>query len=300
MHYAIKDIERLTGIKAHTIRIWEKRYNIVEPTRTDTNIRYYSDNDLKKLLNTVTLNKYGVKISKIAEMSEEEVKQKVLEITDNARDLKILLEGLTLSMIEVDEDRFEKILNGCILKFGFEETMVNVVYPFFKRIGVMWLTGTVSPGQEHFISNLLRQKLIVAIDGQFIQPKATSKKFLFFLPEGELHELGLLFYQYLVKSKGHKAIYLGQSVPIEDVAQISSRNDVKYLVTALLSYGSSEDAINYLNNLLPKLNGFEKVFVVDQFLFNGTETLPEKVEIVKDYKQFKSFLNLLDVQQQAN
>jgi len=300
MHYSIKDIERLTGVKAHTLRIWEKRYNLLEPTRTDTNIRYYSDNDLKKLLNIVTLNKSGYKISKIAELSQEVIFKKVIDLTESARDVRVFLEGLTIAMVEVDEERFEKVLNSAILKFGFEDTMVSIIYPFFKRIGVMWLTGTVSPGQEHFISNLLRQKLIVAIDGQFEPLKREHKKFLLYLPEGELHELGLLFYSYLIKSKGHKVIYLGQSVPLDDVIQIAERNSIDYLMSAFLSFGNLDDLLKYLNTLSAKINHVKKFFVVDNSLIKDVSVLPKNFMQVKDYKDFKNFLDLLEHQKSAN
>ncbi|MGY6561969.1 MAG: MerR family transcriptional regulator [Luteibaculaceae bacterium] len=300
MHYNIKDIERLTGIKAHTIRMWEKRYNLVEPSRSDTNIRYYTDSDLKKLLNTATLNKSGFKISRVAEMSDQEIKRHLLELTENARDLKVFLEGLTLAMIEVDEERFEKVLNSCILKFGFEETMVNVVYPFFKRVGVMWLTGTVSPGQEHFISNLIRQKLIVAIDSRIEPLKEGYKKFLLFLPETEMHELGLLFYNYIIKNAGHKVIYLGQSVPILDVVEIAKRNKVDYLLSSFLSYGSKEEAIAVIKELQDKDVQIEKFFVLDSTLFNDYKFPWKNMVQINDYQQFKGYIKTLEAQFSPN
>lgn len=251
--YSIKDLERLTGIKAHTLRMWEKRYGVIEPKRTETNIRFYDDEELKKVLNIAILNNYGIKISKIVGLSARELHDKVIEIGNEEVSEGVQVESLVVAMVEMDEARFEKILANCTIRLGFEQTMMKVIYPFFRKVGILWQTGAINPAQEHFISNLIRQKLIVAIDSQGMMTKADSKRFLLFLPEGELHEIGLLFYSYLIQKAGHKVIYLGQSVPISSVVAVNATNPADFILTSVLSLGTTE-AINDLMHKL--LNAF--------------------------------------------
>ena len=204
-NYSIKNLEKLSGIKAHTLRIWEKRFNIVEPKRTNTNIRYYTDDDLKKIMNVAFLNRKGIKISNIAKLDNQEISKKISEFAEKYTDNGSQADNLLISMIEFDEKRIEKIINTSIMNFGFEDTILYTVYPFFEKVGILWLTGVINPAQEHFFTNLIRQKIIVAIDGVIEADISESKKFLLFLPEGELHEIGLLFYCYLIKKSGDLA-----------------------------------------------------------------------------------------------
>lgn len=228
--YSIKELEQLSGIKAHTIRIWEKRHHIIDPSRTDTNIRFYSDDDLKKIINVSLLNNNGIKISKIAEMTLEEMNRKVLELSEIKNDAAIHIDQLVVAMIDLEEEMFERILNTLILRYGFERTVLEVIYPFLEKIGVLWQTQNITPAHEHFISNLVRQKIIVAIDGLPIAPK-TAKRIVLFLPEGELHEIGLLFYHYILRKKGYRTYYLGQSVPRHDLRAICAIHKPEILVT---------------------------------------------------------------------
>ncbi|HNS47584.1 MAG TPA: MerR family transcriptional regulator, partial [Bacteroidales bacterium] len=206
--YLIRDLEKMTGIKAHTIRIWEKRYQVVKPKRTSTNIRYYCDEDLKRLLNISALIKQGFKISQLAELGDDELNEKIMNAYSHESEETSRIDNLVTAMIDLDEPRFEKTIHLATLNMGFEHTILNIIYPFLERIGILWLTGTINPAQEHFVSNLLRQKLLVAIDNLIVKPARDSKRFILFLPENELHELGLLFYSYLVRKSGHKIIYL--------------------------------------------------------------------------------------------
>ncbi len=250
--YSIKDLERLSGIKAHTIRIWEKRYNLVTPKRTETNIRFYDDEDIRKILNIAFLNKHGYRISQIAQLDDNEIISKITDISEEDNDSDSLIDNLVISMIELDERKFDKILSTAILKSGFEKTVLDTIYPFFQKIGVLWQTGAINPAQEHFISNLVRQKLIVAIDGVLEENIPDSKRFILFLPEGELHEIGLLFYFYLLKKRGHSVIYLGQSVPFEDLATVIEIRPCDYLLTSFSSNISNLDAVAYLERLSTK------------------------------------------------
>lgn len=230
--YSIKDLERLSGIKAHTIRIWEQRYGIVTPKRTATNIRYYSDDDLRRLLNIALLNQHNFKISHIAKMTNDEIKEEVIRLTASSESsMESQIELLSLCMIEMDEERFEKVMSNNILRHGFEKTMTNIIFPFLEKVGIMWLSGTIKPAQEHFISNAIRQKLIVAIDGQTLRRSEEDDSFLLFCPENEYHELGLLFINYLLRSRKCHTIYLGAAVPFSDLKMVYEQHQPKYLVT---------------------------------------------------------------------
>ncbi len=247
--YSIKDLENLSGIKAHTLRIWEQRYNIITPKRTDTNIRLYDDTDLKFILNISLLREYGYKISQISLMSEIEVKAEVVSLTEKNIKFPDQIQTLTIAMIDLDEERFEKVIALNILQLGFEQTMVNIIYPFLHKIGVLWMTGSISPAQEHFISNLIRQKIIVAIDGQPNHWNNKTKKFMLFLPEGELHEISLLFANYMLRSRQQKVIYLGQSLPFADLESAFEKHRPDYIFTILTSFPSDIEAQKYIAKL---------------------------------------------------
>jgi MerR family transcriptional regulator, light-induced transcriptional regulator len=197
--YSIKDLEMISGIKAHTLRIWEQRYHIIHPKRTPTNIRFYEDDDLKHLLNISLLNKNGLKISKIASMSEEEIAEAVSDLSKGSFEDSVQIDALTISMMELDEIKFETIIAANLQNLGFERTMMEVIYPFLDKLSLLWITGSIHPVQENFISNLVRQKLIAAIDALSAN-KSCHAGFTLYLPEGESQELSLLFLQYLIKS----------------------------------------------------------------------------------------------------
>lgn len=287
--YFIKDLEKLSGIKAHTIRIWEKRYEIVTPKRTETNIRYYSNDDLKKILNVSILNRNGMKISNIAKMSDKEIEQNVLELNKNDEDYQSHIENLILAMIDLDEERFERILSHLVTRIGFEQTLIKVIHPFFNKIGILWLTGSVNPAQEHFVSNLIRQKLIVAIDGATPKHQDNKKRFMMFLPEGEWHELGLLFYQYLIKSHGHNVIYLGQSVPHSDVVKVANIKRPDYLLSIITSSVTEEQLQAFLRELsscFPK----QTIFIGGLQIRDFNKPLPTNIRVVSSGEQFVEVL----------
>lgn len=255
--YSIKDIEQLTGVKAHTIRIWEQRYGLVVPHRTQTNIRYYDDEQLKRLLNVAVLMKNGRKISHISRMSESDIALELKTLLKAPAEKDQFFENqvdyLTMAMLDLDENRFEKVIANASLRYGFESTMIHIIIPFLHKVGLLWATDEINVAQEHFISNLIRRKLIVAIDAQ-IPNYDSPKKFLFFLPEGELHELGLLFAKFLAKSRGYKSLYLGQTVPLVDVLKVSKEYNPDYLLTYFTgSYDTHrmKDIITELAQQLP-------------------------------------------------
>lgn len=292
--YSIKDLEQITGIKAHTLRIWEKRYHIVSPSRTDSNIRFYNDSDLKKLLNISILNRHGFKISNLAKLCEESLSEKIISLSSIAVDYESQIEGFVLAMIEMDEGKFEKLLNNLIMNLGFEDTFLRVIQPFFEKVGILWQVGTITPSQEHFISNLIRQKLIVAIDGiPFHTENKSPKTFILYLPENELHELGLLFYSYLIQKRGHKVIYLGQSVPFDDLSKVVSIHDANALLTTITTHPFNCDFETYLEKL--SLSFADLQIFVGGYLINNSPTLlhlPPNIMAVKSFNDFKLELDL--------
>jgi len=279
--YSIKDLERLTGIKAHTIRIWEKRYGIVDPCRTVSNIRWYKDEDLKKLLNISILNRHGYKISRIATLSLQQINQRIMEVVKPESDYLSQIERLVVAMIELCENKFERILNQSIIKIGFEETLYYVVYPFFEKIGLLWQTGAINPAQEHFISNLIRMKLFVAIDSLPTVTNPDAKRIILFLPEWELHEIGLLTYYYIAKKHGVKVYYLGQNVPFEDLISVAQSVKPEMLATYFVLAVSSEKVQHYLQELV-------RSFPDLHILISGMQAIAMEAELAEDIKLIRS------------
>lgn len=271
-NYSIRDLEQLSGIKAHTIRIWEQRYNIIQPKRTDTNIRMYDDQDLKLVLNISLLKDHGYKISDIAKFSLDEISQEVMAISDHKLNYPDQIHALTIAMIDLDEDRFEKIISTNFLQNGFENTMLNIIYPFLTRIGTLWLTGSIGPAQEHFMSNLIRQKVIVAIDGQVIKYHPNSKKFLLFLPEGELHEISLLFTSYVIRAHHHRVIYLGQTLPFNELVFAYDVHQPDYVFASITSVPAHDEVQTYVNKLCQQ-------FPKAQILLTGYQVVGQDIEI---------------------
>ena len=290
--YSIKDLEQLSGIKAHTLRIWEQRYNLLQPMRTDTNIRFYDDASLKLILNVALLNDNGYKISKIANMTEAEMREEVVKLTEKTLTYDDQIHALTLCMIEMDEERFEKVLSTNILKIGFEQTMLNIIYPFMSKIGVLWQTGAINPAQEHFMSNLIRQKLIVAIDGQIY--KGGGKKFLLYLPEGEWHEISILFAAYLVKLKGHKLIYLGQNTPDEDLQIVYRLHQPEFLMTVITTSPNSEEVQDYIYTISERFKNSEIILSGYQIVGQDLD-FPKNVRAMHYAKQLKEFMEEMDL-----
>lgn len=230
--FTIKDLENLSGIKAHTIRIWEQRYTFLKPSRTETNIRYYSNQELKTVLNIALLNKYGFKISHINKMGEDELQNKIVSLSHTEAYQERIVNDLIHRMIDLDSENFESILDNYIITKGIDKTITQIIFPFLERIGILWITNHINPVQEHLVSNIMRQKLIVGIEGVTTHT-FVNKKILLFLPEGEHHEIGLLYVYYLLKKRGAKVFYLGANVPVQDVAFLCKYKSPDFLYTHL-------------------------------------------------------------------
>jgi DNA-binding transcriptional MerR regulator len=287
--YSIKDLETLSGIKAHTIRIWEKRYNVITPDRTDTNIRTYCDSDLKKLLNIALLNNHGLKISKISKLKYEDICKEVEKLAISATSYDSHIDRLILAMVDLDRPKFEVLLRETTNMMGFEGVCINVLYPFLQKIGIMWMAESITPAQEHFITSLIIQKMYVATDALY-SPEAKEKKAIFFLREGELHEMGLLFYRYLMKKRGVEAIYLGQSVPFDDLKQVVQSHKPHYLVTAMVAT-LDEDALEaYLNKLSSSFPEV-KIIVSGYQISRYVRPIPSNIIKVDDVQQYVKYID---------
>lgn len=292
-YFSIKEIEALTGVKAHTIRIWEQRYKMVEPKRTDTNIRYYDEADLRKLLNVSALNRNGVKISEIASLSEQDLKERVLQISAERNDFDSQIQALTVTMLELDELAFEKLLSTSFLQMGIERSMIHVIFPFFRSIGVMWQTGSINPAHEHFITNIIRQKLIVAIDGQNIRLDGWGKKYMLFLPEGEFHEIGLLFANYVIRARGHQVVYIGANVPYRDLKGVYNVYKPDCLLTILTSPLLSVSGQQYINDLSHDFPS-ATIFTSGMLLLTDPDLkVPVNVRLMRDFKEMQSLVSEL-------
>lgn len=288
--FTIKDLENLSGIKAHTIRIWEQRYSFLKPQRTATNIRYYSNHELKMLLNISLLNKYGYKISHIDRMSNEELREKTILLTNPAAEQERIVNELIQHMVDMEMDRFEEVLDQYIHVRGIEKTITYIIFPFLERIGILWLTDHINPAQEHLTTNIIRQKLIVGIDG--INTILSLKtKMLLFLPENEHHEIGLLFLQYMLKSRGVKVIYLGANVPVKDLEYIVEIKKPDFIYTHLTTVMKEFNFDKFINNLK---NRFPEQKVLISGLLAQTfekKTVPSNIRFLKSFAEVTEFMS---------
>ena len=282
--YSIKQLSVLAGIKPHTIRVWEKRYNMFSPGRTETNIRRYSDDDLKLALNIKMLSSIGYRISLIAKMSRDEMASIIGEGNKYIGPPPVP-ESLLSAAINLDKQAFITKVNGFISDKGFEWTYENLMIPFQQRMGLLWQSGGVMPAQEHFTSNLLRDTIITNISSQ--QPfSSNGKEVVFFLPPGELHEIGLLYFSYIASSIGYKTTYLGQDVPIADVIEVVKRQNAKLLFSSYTVSIPDKDLIDQVSYLLKSLP-HAKLVLTGPFIEKKLNLLPKEIKVVASASQFR-------------
>lgn len=250
--FSIKDLESYTGIKAHTIRIWEQRYGLLAPDRTDTNIRKYTDKDLKLLLNVSLLSNMGYKISSIAKMSDDEIREAIAQTARNGNEEQHQLHVLKIAMLNYDEELFNSVFEPYAADKGLERTFKELIIPFMQHIGILWQANVICPAQEHFISALVRQKIFARIEHTQPLEKKQARPVILFLPDLEIHEISLVMMHYIFKLRGYKAIFLGQSVPIDDLFQVYQRlGDVDFV-----SIFTANPSTVLLNDYLKKLINF--------------------------------------------
>ena len=289
--FSIKNLENISGIKAHTIRIWEKRYKLLSPERTDTNIRKYSLESLRKLLNITLLYKKGFKISKIANLEPENIPLLVREIALENNSENISINALKLAMVNFDIGMFDSKYKILVENNSFEYVFFQIFIPLMTELGILWQTGAICPSHEHFLTSLIKQKIHVQTEKiqnkKFIQQ--SSPKFVIFLPENEIHELSILYLNYLVLSKGFQTIFLGQSIPIKSLKTLLSENEVLHFITYITVQPSKSDISNYIK-LFDKsiIKGRKnKLSIFGPQIKNLTfKQVPQNVFIFNDHKVF--------------
>jgi len=289
--FTIKDLENLSGIKAHTIRIWEQRYNFLKPQRTGTNIRYYSNEELKTVLNIALLNKYGFKISHIDKMKPEELREKIVSLSNMQAQQERMINELIQFMIDLNTDKFEALLDSYITSKGIDKTIMQVIFPFVEKIGILWLTKHINPAQERLVTNIIRQKLIIGIDGAFTH-LTVNKTIMLFLPEGEHHELGLLYMYYLLKSKGVNTIYLGANVPIKDVEFVANIKKPDHLYMHLTSVAGNFNFDKFLNTIQVKLQAFP-IVISGQLAQHYKKKIPPSVSFCRSLPEVHEYISTL-------
>lgn len=262
--FSIRDIENLTGIKAHTLRIWEQRYQLFNPKRRESKHRFYDNDDLKFILRIAYLYNNGFKISQIAGFSENEIMQMALELKPHDDNFDIYINQLTEAAIDLDQVRFDKILHTLVLHAGFEKSIIKVLFPLLKKIGLLWLTGNVIPAQEHFASALIIKKMLVAIDGLEKPVNNKDRKVLLFTPVGELHEIPLLFMHYMLKKNGVPHIYLGKNVSLDMLDLVCRQHPVNQLYFHVITNLTRCDMKEYVCRL-------SQMFPDKEIVFSGSQ-----------------------------
>lgn len=286
MGFSIKELETISGIKAHTIRIWEQRYNFLKPSRTATNIRTYSNEELKTLLTVALLNRYGYKISRIDEMPPQQRQEAVLKLGAAEARNEFLVNELIGCMVDLRSLDFEVILNNSIREHGIEQTITTLVFSFLEKVGILWQTDRVNPAQEHIVSNIIRQKLICGIE-HLPMPRRQGPLFLLFLPEGEFHEMGLLFVHYLLKKHSIPAIYLGANVPVKDIDYIVQIKHPDYLYMHLTTLPKQVK----FDRLLQQVNQYPSTTLLSGFLAEEyRRPLGQNIHFLKSLPEAMQFL----------
>lgn len=289
--FSIKDLENLSGVKAHTIRIWEKRYNLLEPDRTDTNIRQYDLLNLKKLLNVTFLYNQGYKISKIAGYKENEIHKLIESLSIKEQD-SYAIQEFKKSMFEFDHALFASTYERLRQEKSFDEIFFDVFIPLLDEIGTLWLTGTIDPVHERFTSELIKQKIIINIHELRQTKKFKSPpEFALFLPHEEIHEIGLLFANYLFLKHNHNTIYLGSNIPMENLRHLlkhySSITFLSYLTVKPDDKSVAEYAQNYCEGIGEKGN-YRLWLMGSKIQTLKSKDLPKKVEIIYTLKELES------------
>jgi DNA-binding transcriptional MerR regulator/DNA-directed RNA polymerase subunit L len=253
-HFTIKDIENLSGIKAHTLRIWEQRYQLFIPKRKESKHRYYDNEDLKHILRISQLYHNGVKISKIAQLPASSIRSMAMEQYLGKQNADAYIHRLIEASIDFNEERFEELFEQALKQFGLEVTIIDVMYAFLERIGLLWLTDHVIPAQEHFASNIIKRKIISALDALKTKPSPSSGTYVLFTPEGEQHEIPLLLNHYLMKASGKKCIYMGVDVPFDDIDIYVKLKNPKYLYFHAITHLYEQPMDDLLKQLKQKFS----------------------------------------------
>ncbi|NVO09177.1 MAG: MerR family transcriptional regulator [Bacteroidales bacterium] len=290
--YSIKQLELVSGIKAHTIRMWEKRFGLFLPNRTNTNIRRYNDLDVQLILNITLLNRNGYKISKIARRSSKEISELILQLSSQTESSeRNNIEPLILSMFSFDQPGFKNYLDKHIDERGLEKTFEEIAIPLLYRIGILWQTGTINSAHEHFVTSIIKNTIIAHTE-LLKEPKSKAPLFLYFLPESEFHEIGLLFYAYAGKKLGFRTLYLGQSTPTDSVIQAAKKIKPKVVFTSVSSNLSNinlEDFFKDLQKDTPNCLLFVTGYIANQ----NKNSIPKEVNIISNFEIFCNIIKTL-------
>lgn len=287
--FSISDIENLTGIKAHTIRVWEQRYHFFTPKRSETNIRYYDDDDLCMFLNIATLNEKGYKISKISKMEISEIFSLVKNLQEDHYNTNVQVQMLSNAMVKMDDSEFDEILKGCIDDLGMEKAICDIIFPFMRKVGFMWQVGVINPAHEHFATQKIEQKIIHDTYNLNQKTNDESKRYLLFLPPNEHHEIGLLFAQYILKSKGHQTLYLGQNLPYDSLQEVVNYYEPDFAFTVLTIISSDNNIEQIIQKLEEKLSNTTLLLAGNQ-IANNTLSSRENTIFIKDISEFTTNL----------
>lgn len=288
--FTIKDLENISGIKAHTIRIWEKRYNLLSPERTDTNIRYYSSENLQKLLNVVLLNKNNIKISKIAEMSDDTIVLKARELAFKMAVNDEAINSFKLAMFQFDKTLFNNAYNRLLKRKTFREIFKDVFVPFLNHIGLLWQTDTLLPAHEHFISNLIVQKIQINIEKLEYSNSNSEVSYVLFLPENEIHELGLMYLNYELILRGYNTIYLGQSLPLDNLDCFFKSKEKVCFITFMTVQPYDDKVEEYFSEIEEVLENTNHELIAIGNKAMAVDNVDFKAKITV-YSSLKAFLN---------
>ncbi len=286
--FSIRDIENLSGIKAHTLRIWEQRYGIMAPQRKESNHRRYNTEDLKQILRISFLYHQGYKISKIAAMSSAEIKRLSLEFS-NKSSYEVFINQLMEASIDFDEDAFDKVFASLFSHMGLEKSMFHVIYPFLNNIGILWMTGNIIPAQEHFASNIIRNKIFTAIDALPKTGNVHGKKIILFCPPGEYHEIPLLLIQYLLKRRGISYVFFGVNTSLDLIQEYLSVHQATHLLFHMITNFTNKDPLHFIEETMQAIP--EISIVASGPVFSNLQTEMEGVRILRSISELLEFVN---------
>lgn len=290
--FSISQLSQFSGVKPHTIRIWEQRYDALQPQRSEGNTRFYDSLQLRRLLNIVSLAKTGRKVSMLCRMSDEDLYSLQKEYIEQAleeSDFEYFVSQLISAGMNYDESNFEKIFSHCIIRFGMVKTYREIIYPMISRVGLLWTTNSIPPSQEHYITNLLRQKLFTSIDSLTTETDKNGG-WLLFLPEDEFHEMGLLFANYLIRSHGKKVVYLGPNVPLSSVENAVEDTDLENLLLFLVHRDLPDNIKEFLEELR-KIGKNKQIYVAAN---------SELTENLSEHKEINWLYSIEDLEKQIN
>ena len=290
MRYSISDLEKLSGVKAHTIRIWEKRYALLRPMRTGGNIRYYDEQQLKKLLHTASLIASGMKISAVSKLNPEEMRAAVDKVHDSQADARaeIHVHRLIEACADMDERLFEHVFNNALLGSDLVTVFTGVVNPLLNRVGYLWSVNDMLPAEEHFVTSIVRRKLFAAIDSIPL-PESSRESWVLFLPDDEEHEVNLLLSAFLLRQSGRKVVYLGSQVPMDNLSQVIDKVNPTHLQFFWVRKHAPEKVQGFIDALHAKYPKLNKVMSINP-LFDNTLSVPSAYQITRSIEEFLEIL----------